>query len=150
MQETHICGICSDAIPNQELCISSCSHSFCKECIISYLSNPAAHKDNSTETPGGGLDGDDFGNEGKSKKKRNSKKESEGDAECAACPVCKKLLTIDLDADWNEETLAKAKSTGKKSDGMMKIAKGSMLSKINLDEFLSSTKLEALMEVRNY
>ncbi len=145
--ESHICGLCKDAIPSQELCISSCSHSFCKECIISYLSNPGAHK-NSNSANNEQLDANGLEiNEGKQKKKRGSKKDSEADAESASCPVCDKLLTIDLDADWSGENAPKAKSN-KKSNGIMKIAKGSLLSKINLDEFLSSTKLEALMEVR--
>jgi DNA repair protein RAD16 len=103
--------------PADDPILSKCKHIFCRSCAVSFVSS-VTENDNDSE---------------------NSKK-STG----SSCPHCFKPLTIDLEQDTyvppqsEENTTASTKKDQKK--------KLSILDKIDLENWRSSTKIEALLE----
>jgi DNA repair protein RAD16 len=135
-----ICQICYD--PAEEAATSKCKHVFCRVCIETFL-----------QSQGGGLD--------------SSSSSSSTVKSKSSCPVCYRPLTIDLlsaPKSAGEEDEKKRKTTkvcGSKTLALRhspltvtflpsyiflsKVA-GSILQRIDLSNWRSSTKIEALME----
>ncbi|GAV73777.1 SNF2_N domain-containing protein/Helicase_C domain-containing protein/zf-C3HC4_2 domain-containing protein [Cephalotus follicularis] len=92
----HVCGICQD--PAEDPVVTSCSHVFCKACLIDFSASLGQ----------------------------------------VSCPSCSQLLTVDLTTNANTGDQAKTTIKGFKSS--------SILNRVRLDDFQTSTKIEALRE----
>lgn len=156
------CPLCFE--PVEDGVRATCGHAFCRLCITDYLGTVAPETLVSADDAVG--EGDDFG----LAKKRKTAAEGQGAAkgkskakpEKAKCPKCAKDLTIDLtssmdnDADIDVAVKASAASDGDGLPGAYadsgslwdpsKLRSKSILNKIDLNYFQSSTKMEALMQ----
>ncbi|KAF5726453.1 Helicase protein with RING/U-box domain isoform 1 [Tripterygium wilfordii] len=92
-----VCGICHD--PAEDPVVTSCSHVFCKACLLDFSASLGQ----------------------------------------VSCPSCSKPLTVDFNASGNTE-----------NQSMKRTIKGfkssSILNRIRLEDFQTSTKIEALRE----
>lgn len=155
------CPLCFE--PVEDGVRASCGHVFCRLCITDYLSTVAPDTlispDDAADT------GDDFGMAKKRKAPGGedghgsgaSKGKGKARPEKAKCPQCAKDLTIDLtssmdaDADTGNHTIVEDRENGAFADtGSLwdpsKMRSKSILNKIDLNYFQSSTKMEALMQ----
>eukprot|EP00850_Spirogloea_muscicola_P001122 SM000004S14992 [mRNA] locus=s4:637588:643739:- [translate_table: standard] len=114
-----ICGICHD--PVEDSVVTACDHPFCRTCLQEYVSAAGG----SAETAGAAAG---------------------PPAVLAApqCPTCQKPLTVDL-ASPSGASAEYANSPAKAGGGYGRRAK-SILARIDLSKYQSSTKIEALRE----
>lgn len=141
------CPLCFE--PVEDGVRAACGHAFCRLCITDYLSTVAPETLVTAEDADGG--GDDFGMAKKRKPAEKGKK-----VDKAKCPKCSKDLTIDLtssmdaDADMDADVSgAPVNSNQSPSESLWdasKLRSNSILNKIDLSHFQSSTKMEALMQ----
>ncbi len=113
------CGLCHEPAENPRK--SKCGHLFCKDCALDLIENASNTAPISLSA---GISS------------RKKKIESSGDC---VCPVCLKPLTI----------LSMEEDVELPDPPAFKTRKQSILSKIPLDKFQSSTKLEALVQVHS-
>lgn len=118
------CALCHE--PPEDPRKAKCGHTFCRQCALELVESFAA-------TCGGGGTASEAVTEGK--KKRSS---AAADVGCR-CPKCDKPLTI---SSIGEDDVVDSTTAIE-----FKSRKASIISKINLDKFQSSSKLEALVQV---
>ncbi len=150
------CGLCNE--PCVEQCSSKCNHTFCRACITDYIVTVTACDVNDlgrvqgitpfVENEGNNSDNsDDSDEEEEAEKKPKKKVSNKGKIPSVGCPKCLKSLVVNLNPDAghssvtvqqsSHSTVAKAVLAGRKK---------SILHKIDLNNFQSSTKMEALMQ----
>lgn len=130
LEEAGLCGICDDAFDDPVR--AGCGHCFCRACAENYMTT-ADEASPASET-------------GKRKGKAGSG--------VKRCPVCDALLSVSLeDGAMDVSPTGNGKTKGSyiqnQSDGPwseQKLRRKSILSKIDLRQFQTSTKMEALME----
>lgn len=118
------CGICNEDITNRILS-SCCQAAFCRSCVVDFLTTSAGFSQNS--------------------------------ADSIPCPSCRVPFTIDLnspsdDGDAFDSIAAKSQLSSVSSVGMPSlrelphVATSSILRRINLTDFSTSSKIEVLTE----
>ncbi len=133
---------------------AECGHVFCKPCVLDYINTVQPNKPlaggEDDDAGGDDDDDDDDEGEGRKKKKKQPKKPKAKAArkdEIAACPACGEPLTIDFDAAETTPSYRQSfASSSSSSSAPVQRKRKTILDKINLGMFQSSTKLEALME----
>lgn len=123
-----LCGICGDSIEDGEAVQAECQHIFCRDCVINYQSSSL---DTSMNEESVSLNDDTV--------------------DKTKCPVCKQPLTVDFDKEVVYEKIDDSSSLSNKVRNGIKLLTGSkksILDKIDLNSFQSSTKCEALMMVK--
>jgi len=148
-----VCYICQDQVKLPNIIVTGCKHVFHRTCMMTYLSNSPISELSKTN---------------KKKKKKTKKKKGdkagpgedlndllEGEEDDddgvlrdkTGCPVCFLPITVDLKTPINPREYARlllrAKKDQKKGKGLS-FGRGSILNKINLKNFESSTKVEEL------
>lgn len=152
------CGLCND--PVEDPVKSDCGHIFCKSCIIDYLDTVVGTGskllgiDNEIVADNDEDEFDDDNNNKKTKVKKIKKTKKTSEAS-AACPTCGEELTIDMNAEisFNQPSISPVSSSSSSSlctslglwNNKIK-KKKSIIDRIDLKHFQTSTKLEALME----
>jgi DNA repair protein RAD16 len=112
-----LCGFCHEISVNP--CYSiNCKHVYCNMCVVEYL-NTINVNDDGNESYG---DSDN----------------SKANSSIAQCPLCNVSLSIQL---------RKEDTTNHNINTSSRISKNSIMNKIDVNNFKSSTKLEALMQV---
>ena len=169
-KENDLCYICHE--PIIDTVSANCGHHYCLTCIVEYINTinnidnaidmfDDYHNNNSIDH--GDDDDDDDGGDGNGDKKK--KKSSSSAAALKAiqhsitCPYCKKVTKILKKENVNNhDSITKKNSKDKKSSedsnkshdisvwDLSKHRKRSILDKIDLQNFQSSTKMEALMQ----
>jgi DNA repair protein RAD16 len=140
------CSICQD--PPEDLIQAECGHMFCRACVVEYIETVVPSKsDSAANLVSTGMEVDDGKGSNYRGKKKTSDAKSRGDerADIAACPVCREPLTIDLESGDSEPSYMRSFATSSGVAGGHRKRK-TILDKIDLSLFQSSTKLEALME----
>lgn len=144
-----VCYICQDQVQLPNIIVTGCKHVFHRTCMMTYLSNSPISELSKTK-----------------KKKKKAKKEGKnsdltdglqeveddgGDGvlrDKTGCPVCFLPITVDLKTPINPRDYARlllrAKKAMKKKGTGLSFGRGSILNKINLKNFESSTKVEEL------
>ena len=127
------CPLCHDPVVDQVL--SACCRSrFCRSCVQDYIET--------LEVVDAAGEVSDMGDGGSKKPKAVGIK----------CPGCQKNLDINLDEDGGDdadiffENPKQASSSAQSNNLYVDVRKHSILNKLDLPNFQSSTKLEALME----
>jgi DNA repair protein RAD16 len=114
------CELCHEP-PTDRVVSSCCGSGFCRSCVVDYMTPALASLQEGTQ-----------------------------------CPCCRAPFSVDLNQDSSdvvdESTLAVAQGTGSVTAGMPSlkemthVSSGSILRRINLAEFATSTKVEALVQ----
>jgi DNA repair protein RAD16 len=148
--------LCND--PVEEPVQSDCGHIFCKSCIIDYLDTVAGPGSKLIEIDNEIVDDESKSIKAKVKKNKKNKKNNEPSA---ACPTCGEELTIDMNTEisFNQPSINPSfKSTPSSLSSSSSLCtslglwnnkikkRKSIIDRIDLKEFQTSTKLEALME----
>ena len=141
------CSICHE--PTEDEVRAECGHAFCRSCLLDYISavealSPSATFSTATE------------NVASSGQKSRATARSTGSSGSAGlrCPDCQRPLTADLHQQSRPLSQPSPAKRGGRRDlsesvwDASKKRKKSILDRVNLANFQSSTKLEALMEVR--
>lgn len=125
-EEEDTCGFCHE--PAVDSRTAHCGHVFCCACVFGYL-----------DTLHGGVEDGEDG--------------AVSSGPCAVCPNCDKPLSLML-TDIVEEANGEERPSGSRNTSSIwnhaKKQRKSFLNKLDLTNFQSSTKMEALMQVRVY
>lgn len=142
---TLVCGICQEEA--EDAIMSKCKHVFCREDARQYILS-APDVSNLPEVDGGG----EFISTQKRKHLNTKKKNNDDDDEPSVlCPVCYKMLSIDL----TQEEVTVEDVFGKKAAGSSAFGKVggsssratmSIVNQIDLSKWRSSTKIEGIKE----
>lgn len=154
LEETY-CGLCKDIVENARC--ADCGHIFCFSCISDYISTVGSSPQQAKSS---------------SDKKSSKKSKKEAATAVTGCPMCDDPLSIDLDAVVDINTLESqgklptnftSSSSSGGGDGnsygndcsnltsptntkFVTKRRKSILDKVDLNNFHSSTKIEALMQ----
>ena len=147
------CCLCND--PCVEMCISRCNHSFCRGCISDYIVTVTACDINDigkvqgitpfVENDGNNSDNSDVSEDEELEKKPKKKVVSKSKIPSVGCPKCLKSLIINLNPDASNVPPPQS-SRAIVAKKMILGRKKSILYKVDLNHFQSSTKMEALMQ----
>lgn len=122
------CGLCQD--PFEDPVSAACGHTFCRSCIVDYVATVSAGLSDDTSVPAGST-------------KRTT-------SNIIRCPDCSEALTLSLDppsaADNRESNNSNKSNLNNSIWNDNKRRRKSILNKIDLKNFQTSTKMEALME----
>ena len=135
------CGLCRD--PVEEPCRNSCGHIFCKPCILEYVETSLSRSIQNND--------DDNDDDGEGKPKAKAKKSNKLGS---TCPTCSATLNINFDEDIDDFNDFDVPEPGKQTSSSSSSSvwdtlarrRKSILNKLDLSKFKSSTKMEALME----
>ncbi|KAJ3078199.1 DNA repair protein rad16 [Quaeritorhiza haematococci] len=131
-KQTLVCGICNE--PAEDAIVSKCKHIFCREDVREYiLTAPVPSTSSNSNSNDQPFDYTNTNSKGKGKGKAKVKEPSG-----PLCPVCFKVLTIDL----SQPTVTEEKAMM----GGGEVYKTSIVNQIDLTKWRSSTKIEALVE----
>jgi DNA repair protein RAD16 len=128
--EDSVCSICHE--PTEEEVRATCGHAFCRSCITDYMNTIG--------------EAADF-NDSMASSNNDCSSNNVRRITAVGCPECKQPLTVNL---LQRPSVEVSNNNGSNSLSVWDIAKRrkkSILDKIDLTLFQSSTKLEALMEV---
>lgn len=117
------CGLCKD--PAEDRVTAGCGHHFCRSCVMDYMETMTSAENVELST------------NATSKRKRDTPRG-------LVCPECKNPLTMQLEAISTQPSSSRAESVWDSSKRRRK----SILDRIDMSQFQSSTKMEALMEVQ--
>ena len=171
-KESDLCYICHE--PIIDTVSANCGHHYCLTCIVEYINTiknidnaidmfDDYHNNNSIDHDDGDDDYDDDDGDQSKKKKKLSAAAAKAIQHSITCPYCQKETKIFKKENFNNhDSIAKKSTKDKKSSGdsnknhdisvwdLSKHRKRSILDKIDLQNFQSSTKMEALMQELYY
>jgi DNA repair protein RAD16 len=140
------CVLCHET--SEDPVQATCHHVFCRLCVTDYLDTligKAPPDTDDKETGEGSVDDEDYGMAKKRKKPTNNTKNSVKPK--VLCPACNKELTIDLTSSIDADISPRDPDSHVGVWDVSKPRANSILSRIDLSLFQSSTKMEALMQV---
>ena len=170
-KESDLCYICHE--PIIDAVSANCGHHYCLTCIVEYINTiknidnaidmfDDHHNNNSIDHDGDDDYDDDDGDHSK-KKRKSSAAAAKAIQHSITCPYCQKETKIFKKENFNNhDSITKKSTKDKKSSGdsnknhdisvwdLSKHRKRSILDKIDLQNFQSSTKMEALMQELYY
>jgi len=171
-KESDLCYICHE--PIIDTVSANCGHHYCLTCIVEYINTIKNidnaidmfndyHNNNSIDHDDRDDDYDDDDGDHSKKKKKSSAAAAKAIQHSITCPYCQKETKIFKKENFNnQDSITKKRTKDKKSSGdsnkshdisvwdLSKHRKRSILDKIDLQNFQSSTKMEALMQELYY